>query len=128
MTDYQTFNDIFVRAKPIKLVGGVNPYRRSDRMAAQQGIFLCPGDVTETFEENLSQILRPRSNGNLIKLTIRPSLAAKREMFARLSRMNISRATLFPGLDGFATSLGSLEQPEVMTPDDNWLRYKVGRK
>jgi hypothetical protein len=94
----------------------VQPTRHNHRMATQQGCFLCPGDVSHIngFESNFLQqlIMGPYSDyvfpvwnpPQILRFTIPGEL---RELLIReLKRMNISRASLFPGLDGYATSLG----------------------
>jgi hypothetical protein len=58
------------------------------------------------------------------KHCLRPSLEvksdARREVLAELQKMNINRATLFPGLDGFAASLHT--NWEMVSPNwfDTW--------
>src|SRR5260370_8232360 len=42
------------------MVVPVRPFRSNDRVHAQQGLFLCPTDVTRTFDENIRQMVDPR--------------------------------------------------------------------
>ena len=45
----------------------------------------------------------------------------RREILRSLHRMNINRAALFPGLDGFAQSLKiRLAFAPILEPDPNW--------
>jgi hypothetical protein len=107
----ETFKASFVRQPPIALVGAVNPRRLNKRLTIQQGVFLCPGEVCKSFEENLIALLsncKSESKANFIKITIEVTLEAKKEILLNLQRMNINRATLFPGLEGFAQSLKTL--------------------
>jgi hypothetical protein len=64
---------------------------------------MCPGDVTLPFEENLCFLSGWKDKKNIRKIIIPEQL--RRKALDKLSDMNISRATLFPGLDGFARSL-----------------------
>lgn len=98
------------------------PEQLNERLIAQQGLFLCPLDFHKTFMENLTIALeltgtkeRPKdlstSNdlvneakiGEAIKVII--SGADKRNILKHLHMMNITKATLFPGLDGYCESL-----------------------
>jgi hypothetical protein len=73
----------------------------NERLTIQQGLFLCPAIVRQSFEQNLEAT---RLQGTTIeKLTFPASL--REDILAELNKMNINRATLFPGLDGFAQSL-----------------------
>ncbi len=121
ITTYRTFNKLFIRPDPpIMFVSAVNPYKQHERLAIQQGVFLCPGDLTKPFEENLSEITGPNAANDFIKLEIDANPKARRDIFARLRRMNVGSTTLFPGLDGFARSLTILDRPEYLVPDNDW--------
>lgn len=89
------------------LVLPVEPERLSERLSIQQGTFLCTGNVDLTFMENLTAM-----NGwedAVKKFTI--PFSARGLALEQLRKMNISRASLFPGLDGFAQSFrNSLER------------------
>jgi hypothetical protein len=89
-------------------VGAVTPQRLNQRLVIQQGTFLCPGDVSKSFEDNLIGLLskvKSESKANFMRLTIQVDMNAKKDILLRLHRMNMNSATLFPGLDGFARSL-----------------------
>lgn len=98
--DGAAFRDIFLVSRPT-LVSAVSAFRMNQRLTIQQGIFLCPGDVTKTFAQNLTALGDVEDHVRAI--TISPD--ARAELLVALSRANINRATLFLGLDGFATSL-----------------------
>ncbi len=97
------------------LVCSVQPARHNSRLASQQGCFLCPGDLSEFngFESNLlEQLIMGKdpeyffpvwNPPQIFKFTVPGHL--KVSTLRELRRMNISRASLFPGLDGFAKSL-----------------------
>ena len=82
----------------------VNAMRLNDRSTIQQGVFLCAGNVTRPFEENLKKLHGFDKRKNLVKLVIPHKLRI--DVLKKLHSMNINKATLFPGLQGFAESLG----------------------
>lgn len=86
----------------------INPFRMNDRLSAQQGAFVIPLDVTKSFMENLLAVgTRERRDQNLRIYTVQVSADLLRECFKELHRMNISRATLYPGLEGLASNLAN---------------------
>jgi hypothetical protein len=107
------FDSDLIRSRGV--VAG-EPDRMNERMAAQQGLFLAQFDLGRSFEENLLAALgsnesefnwasAPSPNGGtpIIKIVFEAGL--RRETMKELKKMNISAATLYPGLDGFARSL-----------------------
>ncbi len=91
------------RKKPKKFVCPLNPFELNERLTIQKGVFMCPGDVRKSFECNLRDFSGWDEKGNIKKIIIPNRL--RRKVLHFLSDMNISRATLFPGLEGFAQSL-----------------------
>jgi hypothetical protein len=93
----------------------VNPSRLDSRMVAQQGIFLCKLYHEMYFSRVLMRmIMDPLTSPNqadsavIIPPVVRRIVIAKhwRAQFLRaLKGMNIHRASLFPGLDGFGQTL-----------------------
>jgi len=81
--------------KPIVLIG--EPDRMNQRLIAQAGTFAIPGVLNLPIE----QLVPPDA---VVKLAIDVGKVRK-EAMAALYNMNISNATLFPGLDGLARSL-----------------------
>ncbi len=77
----------------------------NERLGIQQGLFLCPGDVTKTFTANLLETDKAELAKKCLKFRL--SMKCRAEVLADLRKMNISAATLFPGLDGFARSLNA---------------------
>lgn len=98
-----------------------DPTRMNERVAAQQGLFLCTLSKSSDLSYNLLQMIRedPESANNPVLQRIIIRSECRIPFLRELNRMNINRATLFPGLDGFARSLGlSLEadlDPEFAT-------------
>ncbi len=88
------------------LIVKVEPQRISERMAAQQGIFLCKLIHEVYFDHVLVDMM---INSNRLdqpiirKLTIEKNLRI--EILKHLREMNIHSASLFPGLDGFGKYL-----------------------
>jgi hypothetical protein len=112
-----TFVRLFCREESTALVYRVNSFVLNQRLAIQKGLFLCPGCISMTFEENFEGLQEddPSSASHLIKLCIDPGL--HRDALRRLHYMNVSRETLFPGLDGLPQALNSrLVIPEVFIP------------
>jgi len=129
------FNTLILRGTPRPaVVVPVEPFKTNLRVTSQQGLFLCANSPNPgLFEIGLKQVLQsdreeftkqaPVSlNGpelappprryyrgvppdRLYKLLIKPE--ARRGILRELQRMNINYATLFPGIDGFARSLGT---------------------
>ena len=108
------FGRVFLSNKH-SLVCTVEPVRQNTRMVSQQGCFLCPGDMRDQsgFERNLlTQLIMgidpeyflPVWNPPQIYKFIVPG-ELRPQLLSELKRMNITRASLFPGLDGFALSL-----------------------
>lgn len=82
----------------------INPFRLSERLRIQRGAFLIPGDVSRPFMANLRALPGYESPRHLLKIVIPKGL--RLTALSRLFAMDISRSSLFPGLDGFARSLG----------------------
>jgi hypothetical protein len=90
-------------AKPIPCICPVSPFQLNERLTIQKGVFTCAGDVTRSFEENLHALEGYKQKENLVRFLLPRQTLDK--ILDELFYMNITRATLFPGLDGFAQSL-----------------------
>ncbi|QOR40209.1 FRG domain-containing protein [Billgrantia diversa] len=109
-----------------KLVMAVEPERLNERISIQQGVFVLPGDLDFSFEDNLLTTLGmvrddydnlnkepPWVAGDfrgvecfehgLVKIIL--PLHMHNSALLELGRMNINAASLFPGLEGYARSL-----------------------
>ncbi len=134
------FESMITRTKPAAMVLPVTPERTNERIAIQQGLFLCPMSLSRSFEDNLfdpfdcsrketlisskdQALLKEFLNfGLIIKICIPTFLRS--EILLDLSRMNITTSTLFPGLEGFSRSLHYLlEQP--LSPE---FHAKIGKR
>lgn len=108
--NYTTRNDssfipLYMTKQPFKMVYLENPYFFNSRLNIQQGVFLCTGDVTASYEENLLALEECCSSDSVIKIWCHMTMDRKLEALKELHRMNIHRESLFPGLDGFAQAL-----------------------
>jgi hypothetical protein len=122
-SDPDVFDRVFLHETNPSIVAPVQPLKTNERATSRQSLFLCPNPSIWGFEFALKQVLKsdrdrceawrlehqpeeePYKPERLFKLYIAP--AARSELLRELHRMNINYATLFPGLDGFARSLGT---------------------
>lgn len=117
---FKTFKEVFLKKK--RFVINMNSYNQNERLVIQQGTFLCPGDVECSFEENLLDFADGESlQEKVVKFVIPDDAGFRNKILQRLHRMAMNRATLFPGLDGFAQSLKTrLLFPQLLVPDPAW--------
>jgi hypothetical protein len=107
------------------LVFEVQPFRLNERLSVQQGVFLCPLSVNIPFIESLAKTFGVQASAfvteeiqeynplahtrqmvqdaAVIKAIL--PVATHHDVLQDLRRMNVTAASLFPGLDGFARSL-----------------------
>lgn len=101
-------NDVLLNINEAKVsvIAPADPLRMNDRVAAQQSLFLCNLSHVEEFDISLLRMVAfptPPEKPVIRKIVIDTNW---RSAFLReLQRMNINRASLFPGLEGFAQSL-----------------------
>jgi hypothetical protein len=117
--DPEVFADQFLfRNPPLKCLYPVNPFRLNDRLTVQQGLFLCPGDVTSSMEENANALPVGEDNPTQI-LELSLSNQERIHFLQQLHRMGIDGASLFPGLQGFAEALNTrIGMPWIHDPND----------
>jgi hypothetical protein len=90
--------------KPV--IVSVNPIHADERMAAQQGFFLCKLIHQATFNQILmSMMIHPDTPKRPVIRKLELDGKQRIAYLKRLREMNIHRASLFPGLDGFCQSL-----------------------
>ena len=108
----ETVSAIFFGRSRRLAVGGVTPHLLNERLVLQQGTFLCPMNVRETFAENLRGMLANRTaketRKHCVKLILDLGIPDRKNTLWHLHKMNISRATLFPGIGGFAEALANM--------------------
>ena len=81
--------------RPLVVAG--EPHRMNQRLIAQSGTFLMPGVLHKPVEALVRE-------DAVVKFVLQAGSLRRRAM-SELYNMNISNATLFPGLDGLARSL-----------------------
>jgi len=84
---------------------------QTSRMAAQQGVFTVSTDVLSDHGVLLREILGAKRDRTAYQRVLIPA-KCKLEFLSRLRFMNITRASLFPGIDGVGRSVdewGSLK-------------------
>jgi hypothetical protein len=102
--DPSAFRKLFINRDggPAKFIGTATPLILNHRLSAQQGLFLCPGDVRASWADNLaasSKRGQPRARSFVLEAE------ALEEAFEALAVMNVSARSLFPGIDGYAKSV-----------------------
>lgn len=98
------FREIFMDKVRQPFVASFSPFRMNERLTIQKGTSLVPSDLSKRFEKNLSNMSGYEKMTHLKRIIIPRSIRS--DAMESLFNMNISRATLYPGLDGFSSSLG----------------------
>jgi hypothetical protein len=81
----------------------LSPFRLNDRLAAQQGAFVLPLDVTRTLEDNLTALIpNPQSNKHIKRYWFTATPSRLKSCLKELQRLNITRMTLYQGIEGLA--------------------------
>jgi hypothetical protein len=101
--DEKLAESLFMTKPYVSAVWPINPFRLNERLRVQQGAFLLQGDISKPCLDNLSALCA-RPTDSIVRIVIPESLRI--QILRQLWSMDISRAALFPGLDGFAKSLG----------------------
>lgn len=93
----------------------LNAHRLNERVIAQQALFVVPLDVTKTFMGNLADCSKGQQklSQHMIKFVIPCNKEIVGAAIKYLYGHNMTSATIFPGIDGFARSIGNL----VLQPD-----------
>lgn len=112
-SDEQVFDQIFISTPRVQLACPLNPFLLNDRLRAQRGAFVVPGDVTTSFVANLQALPGHDDSANVVCLVL--PAHDRKEALRDLFHMNVTRASLFPGLDGYAQML-SVYHPTVVDP------------
>ena len=97
------FEELFYENQ-VSNVYTTQPYHLFDRLKIQSGGFLIQGSVEMNFESNLNELFAFCNVPDCaFKFLIPPTV--RLEALTDLRRMNITRESLFPGIDGFVGSL-----------------------
>ncbi len=127
--DDQTFENVYNVSKKgnFNCLFPVEPNNLNQRYYLQQSIFLCQGNQYESLLNQFGFIKKEILHKTIMKITI-PS-SERKTAIRDLIKMNITRATLFPNLDGFVKSL-FLKYGNLSTFGESaeFLKYAVGKK
>lgn len=104
------------------LIFPLNPSKMNQRLILQQSVFMVPGDITKPFMENLEAVEVP--DKIVVEMLLPSGRRFLQEATKELLAMNMSSATLFPGLDGFARNLTAL----IPFPELRAVDTKAGRE
>lgn len=113
VSDEEMVQPIFMDAPHVLMACPLNPFLMNERLRAQQGAFLIPGDVAVSFADNLEALDGSEKPSHVYRLRIPSKI--KRQAMRDLFHMNVTRASLFPGLDGYAQML-AVHHPTVVDP------------
>jgi hypothetical protein len=105
LTD-KSFKRLYMGNKRKSFILADNPYQLHKRLSIQRGLFLIQGDISSSMMDNISSMKGWQSKDNAIKFKLK--IDTWRELgkvYEDLRLMNITRESLFPGLDGFSESL-----------------------
>jgi hypothetical protein len=84
----------------------VEPLETAERMSAQQGLFLCKLFHIASFNQTLMRVMiTPKVVERPVIRKLEIEGIRRIEFLRNLRAMNIHRASLFPGIDGFGYSL-----------------------
>ncbi len=127
LSSRENFRRIYRDPAPehLYLTAPVQPYRMNERLTIQQGLFLCANNPLMGFHRCLKRLLdyaqeRHNVSGQWLRKLVVES-EARLDVLSTLNKMNINRATLFPGLDGFSASLRI--NTEILDQDD-WPEFQ----
>lgn len=101
LRDGTAFRKLFME-RDLPLVSALSPFRLNQRLTIQKGIFLCSGTLSQPLHRTLQSLDKDRHK-EVVKIEIVPDMTE--DMLRRLEEVGLNRASLFPGLDGYAQSL-----------------------
>ena len=105
----------------VNCVSTLNPLRLNEPLAVQQGVFLAPSDVTQSFKANMSAM--QGHPANVVRIVLQKECRV--DVLRRLHRSRVNNETLFPGLDGFAEGLKTKALILSGLPRENVKRLKA---
>ena len=101
--DEALFGPTFLEPPFLACACPLNPFRLNERLRIQKGLFMIPGDITVPFEANLRALPGHDRPQNMVRIEIPREIQS--EAIEYLYNVNITRTSLFPGLDGYARAL-----------------------
>lgn len=99
----ESYLKMYMRDQSNKFVFIENSFKINERLDVQQGVLLCPGDLTVSFMDNLKAMDNWEEYNKKIIIDFSEDERKKSLMF--LHRMNINRKSLYPGKEGFIKDL-----------------------
>jgi hypothetical protein len=122
-------NGMLFRGNNPDVIVQATPWRSNERMQIQQGKLLCALNHSPSFPTTLLRMLVVPTLASEKQVVSKARIKRDRriEFLEELRRMNIHEGSLFPGLDGFARSLGvNLEidvARQIESRNDTFRRY-----
>lgn len=93
----------YIDFKECDIVNVIFATRQNERIVNQRGAFSVSNNILKSQCDIINEIPNTNEESSLVKVIIPSNI--KMEILARLSSMNISAKTLFPGMDGLGKSL-----------------------
>ena len=79
------------------------PFMLNERLRTQMGVFVAPGRIDASFEDNLKALREYEKPDHVLEIVIPSEM--RNSALEQLFDIGVSRRSLFPGLDGYAQSL-----------------------
>ncbi len=105
LRDDESFHELYMSGKYKNFVFLENPFFFNERLKIQQGVFLCPGDVCRPICDVIGEFAEDEYDDKIIQISCELDRKERWVALKELHRMNINRASLYPGIGGMATSL-----------------------
>lgn len=126
--DWEKFSQVLKKSSiPKSYILNFNPFRLNERLTYQRGLFLYQGDVSLRLDQNILDFtdIKINKEKGFIKFKVHNDEQGKTrtEALKRLDCMNITRATLFPDFEGFASSFSSRIPTLFMKQSETILDY-----
>ena len=102
----EDFVSLFQSSNHKSFIYTANPFHLNCRLKVQQGLFICQTNIACGFLNALGHLGGSKKKENIFSIVLPFEIAERTEFFDSLRRMNVSSASLYPGLDGYAQSLG----------------------
>jgi hypothetical protein len=100
----ESFAKLYMEHDPrLAFVAPATPFILNRRLSRQQGTFLCPGDVSRPWMDNLNALAPGDDPAHTRSFVM--TRASMPGAFEALGKMNVTARTLFPGLAGYAKSM-----------------------
>ena len=100
--------DLWRSPDPPRRVLVRSPSRPTDRMISQQGAFTVSQDVLADHATAIAEVLKGSATAEQLHRKYTIPARAKRSLLRQLHNMNVTAATLFPGIDGLGAELEEL--------------------